>query len=100
MLGLDFSATNQYLYRSVFAAWPGALFPCVLMELRCSGGADNVILKYDMSRTNGARGLSSYIAEYQDHDVSTPLALLLFLEKTMSRNHQGQRSRSYVPSVR
>ncbi|KAG1742300.1 WD40 repeat-like protein [Suillus paluster] len=51
VLALDFSATNQYLY---------------------SGGADSVILKYDVSTLRGVgsgRG-SSFVEEYRDHDDS------------------------------
>ncbi|KAJ8593937.1 WD40 repeat-like protein [Rhizopogon salebrosus TDB-379] len=51
VLALDFSATNQYLY---------------------SGGADNIILKYDVSTARELVGSSSssFIGEYRDHDES------------------------------
>ncbi|KAG0703749.1 WD40 repeat-like protein [Suillus ampliporus] len=54
VLALDFSATNQYLY---------------------SAGADNGILKYDVSMLRGVGGsgggsTSSFVEEYRDHDDS------------------------------
>lgn len=51
VLALDFSATNQYLY---------------------SGGADNIILKYDVSTVGSSNGSgsSSVIEEYGDHHDS------------------------------
>lgn len=56
VLALDFSATNQYLY---------------------SGGADNTILKYDVSTLRGVssgsigvRDSSSFVEQYRDHDDS------------------------------
>ncbi|KIK44314.1 hypothetical protein CY34DRAFT_23148 [Suillus luteus UH-Slu-Lm8-n1] len=56
VLALDFSATNQFLY---------------------SGGADNIILKYDVSALRGVsnssiggRDSSSFVEQYRDHDDS------------------------------
>jgi hypothetical protein len=53
---------------------------CCVDEL-CSGGADNVILKYDASTLRGVgtssiggRGSSSFVEQYGDHEVSIPLA--------------------------
>ena len=49
----------------------------------CSGGADNTILKYDMSRAESAlsssSSSSSFIGEYRDHTVSTLPTLFLFV---------------------
>lgn len=56
VLALDFSAMNQFLY---------------------SGGADNIILKYDVSALRGVsnssiggRDSSSFVEQYRDHDDS------------------------------
>ena len=85
---LDFSATNRYLYRSVMRR-PYVPIPCTshlcadwIVDVHsCSGGADNTILKYDMSRAESASSSSSssFIGEYRDHTVSTLPTLFLFV---------------------
>jgi DDB1- and CUL4-associated factor 5 len=81
------------------------LYYCVLTDPGCprySGGADNVILKYDMLTARELVGSpsSSFIGEYRDHDVSTLLLPFVVPRKGVKEHSVGERSSSYVPSLR
>lgn len=71
MLSLDFSATNQYLIRSVYDT------PFLLGSVSnvLSGGADNLILRFDVSRLAVDSGGGTRPAQdvYRRHEVRVAL---------------------------
>lgn len=72
MLSLDFSATNHYLIRSA----NDSSLPLGSSSDILSGGADNLILRFDISRLEVGSGQGTHPAQdvYRRHDVSPTTA--------------------------